>query len=382
VAAALTGLADGGATAVNLGVITTPGVAILAEQRGGVGIVVSASHNGYADNGLKVLGPGGTKLDRESEAALEAALDAHVAAEGPYESPAPDPSAAEEYLARLRSAVPGTDLSGLHLVIDCANGAASALAPGLFESLGATVEVLNAAPNGRNINERCGSTHPEALAERVHHSHADLGLAFDGDADRLIAVDGHGNVRDGDDLMILFAIDLDQRGELGGTLVVTAMSNLGLHHAMRNAQIEVVETDVGDRHVLEELERRGLPFGGEQSGHLIFRRLAPTGDGMLSGLLLCDLVRRRGRLATLADAAWLRLPQRLVNVPADLFNESELERVRVEVTARHHAHPQDYRLLVRRSGTEPVVRVMVEARDVRLVQEFCDAVVERFASHS
>jgi phosphoglucosamine mutase len=236
-------------------------------------------------------------------------------------------------------------------------------------------------PDGRNINAECGSTHPTSLAERVPAIHADLGLAFDGDADRLIAIDGHGNIRNGDDLMVLFAIDLEERHELGGTLVVTVLSNLGLHHAMRNAQIKVIETDVGDRHVFEALEEHDLAFGGEQSGHLIFRRLSPTGDGMLSGLLLCELVHRRGRLSALAEAAWLRLPQQLVNVPVEHFDEHELAAILEETSARHHAHEQDYRLLVRRSGTEPVVRVMIEAREHEFVDEFAEAVAERFAGH-
>lgn len=370
-AAVLAGLFDGGADGVNLGYFTTPGVAVIARQRGGVGVVVSASHNAFHDNGLKVLGPGGGKLDHATEAAVTNALNG--AARAPrdvFDEVAIDSSAEHDYAAHLRDLVPG-DLSSLHIVLDCANGAASHVAHELFETTGARVTVIHDTPNGRNINENCGSTHVGSLVEKVLELHADLGLAFDGDADRLVAVDASGRVRDGDDLMVLFALDLLERGELGGGLVVTTMSNLGLRQAMDGAGIELVETDVGDRNVLLALEERNWPFGGEQSGHLIFRNLSPTGDGLLTGMLLADMVVRRGALAALADARWSRLPQELVNVARADFDDEAVHDLFDELCNVYAVNPDDVRLLVRPSGTEPVVRVMVEALDGSFVDEFC-----------
>jgi len=369
--AVLAGLADGGATGINLGYFTTPGVAVIARQRGGVGVVVSASHNPYYDNGLKVLGPGGGKLDHATETAVTDALNtAPRASRETFEDVAIDTSAQHDYAAHLRELVPD-DLSSLHLVLDCANGAASHVAHELFEATGARVTIIHDTPNGRNINEQCGSTHIESLVATVLELGADLGLAFDGDADRLIAVDARGRVRDGDDLMVLFALDLVERDLLGGGLVVTTMSNLGLRRAMQVAGIELIETDVGDRNVLLALEERSWPFGGEQSGHLIFRDLSPTGDGLLTGLLLCDLVMRRGPLAELADAAWGRLPQQLVNVATSRYDDGAVRDLFDELSAVHEVAPSDVRLLVRPSGTEPVVRVMIEALDADFVDEFC-----------
>ncbi len=369
-AAVLAGLADGGAQATNLGYFTTPGVAVIAQQRGGVGVVVSASHNPYYDNGLKVLGLGGTKLDHNTETAVARALNAAAPApHDSFEGPSIDQSAEHDYATHLRSLVP-SDLSSLHIVIDCANGAASHVAYELFATTGARLTVLHNSPDGRNINERCGSTHPEDLARHVLELGADLGVAFDGDADRLISVDASGTVRDGDDLMTLFALDFASRGELGGGLVVTSMSNLGLHRALTKSGVAIVETDVGDRNVLIALEERSWPFGGEQSGHLIFRDLAPTGDGLLTALLLGDLVVRRGPLAQQADAAWRRVPQALVNIARDSYDERVANEIFEELRVRHEVDNADVRLLIRPSGTEPVVRIMIEALDGAFVDEF------------
>jgi phosphoglucosamine mutase len=368
--AALAGLIDGGVTAVNLGVITTPGVAVTAQERSGVGMVISASHNPYYDNGLKVLGVGGAKLDLATEARVQEALDHAPLRSGPYAEVPVDEGAGAEYLARLVNILGANALSSMRVILDCANGAASHLAPELFRQLGASVEVLNASPDGRNINANCGSTHPEQLAARVRRSSADVGLAFDGDADRLIAVDSYGTIRDGDDLMILFARDLNDRGELGGALVVTSMSNLGLHHAMRESQIELIQTDLGDRNVFMALEERDLPLGGEQSGHLIFRRLSPTGDGMLSAVLLCDLIQRQGRLRELATAAWHRSPQRLLSIANDKFDPAVVDQVKHALVSQYSLNDSQYRLLVRPSGTEPVVRVMIEAANEEFVTQF------------
>ncbi len=378
-AAVLAGLAAGGANGVNLGVLPTPGVAVVARERAGVGVVVSASHNPYYDNGLKVLGPGGAKLDLATEAALADALARVAAPVAAWpDSPAVDPTGELLYVEHLRALVPD-DLSSLRLVVDCANGAASHVAHELFVATGASVTMLHDRPDGRNINAGCGSTDVRDLVAAVVASGADLGLAFDGDADRLVAVDALGTVRDGDDLMVLFARDMAAREVLRGGVVVTSMSNLGLRRALDATGVQVVETDVGDRHVLAEIEERSWNFGGEQSGHLIFADLAPTGDGLLTGLLLAELVTRRGPLDEQARDAWTRVPQALVNVAREEYEDAAVRRLFDEVRARFAVGPDDWRLVVRPSGTEPVVRVMVEALEAGLVEEFAAALRERFA---
>ena len=375
-AAVLHGLDEGGAEAVNLGYFTTQGVAAIAQVRGGVGVVVSASHNPYADNGLKVLGLGGVKLDLATESAVEDALGA---APSPRREARPTPpvdaSAEAQYVAWLRERVP-VDLSGLSIVLDCANGAASHVAPALFAATGARLEVIHDRPDGRNINDHAGSTDVTALVATVTEHGADLGLALDGDADRLIAVDAEGAVRDGDDLLVLFALDRRVRGDLDGGIVVTTMSNLGLHRALGAAGVSVVETEVGDRNVLLALDERGWTIGGDQSGDLIFRDLAPRGDGLLTGLLLGELVARRGPLGALARGAWARVPQALVSLPRDSVDVDEVERLFAREVARHGLAEGESRLIVRLSGTEPVVRVMVEATDAALVEEYVAALVE------
>jgi len=369
-AAVLAGLGDEGAHAINLGCFTTPGVAVIANQRGGVGVVVSASHNPFYDNGLKVLGLGGGKLDHATEEAVVAALNAAPApARDRFDEPTREATGERDYAAHLRALVPG-DFSSLHLVIDCANGAASAIAHSLFSGTGARVTMLHDHPDGRNINEHCGSTDVASLVSAVTDAGADLGLAFDGDADRMIAVDAQGHVRDGDDLMVLFALDLAQRDQLGGGLVVTSMSNLGLRRALQRADIAIVETEVGDRNVLLALEEQAWPFGGEQSGHLIFRDIAPTGDGLLTGLLLCDLVVRRGPLSEQALAAWQRVPQAIINVALDVYDDAAVHQVFDELTGFYRVDVDDVRLVIRPSGTEPVMRVMIEGLNGEFVSEF------------
>jgi phosphoglucosamine mutase len=371
-AAVLAGLRDGGATGVNLGYFTTPGVAVIALQRGGAGIVVSASHNPYYDNGLKVLGVGGQKLDHATEAAVESALNV---AESPstteFETVPIDETAESDYVNHLRYLAP-VDLSSLSLVVDCANGAASHVARELFAKTGATITMMHDQPDGRNINVDSGSTHLESLVEAVRHSGADLGLAFDGDADRLIAVDSEGTVRDGDDLMVLFALDRQERDELHGGVVVTSMSNLGLYRALDAAKVEIEETDVGDRNVLLALEEKSWILGGEQSGHIIFRDLAPTGDGLLSALLLGDLVVRRGPLAELAGGAWRRVPQELFSVSVEHFSDDVVQELFNELLTVYAVDRDEVRLLVRPSGTEPVVRVMIEALNAEFVEVFTE----------
>jgi phosphoglucosamine mutase len=375
VSALAAGLAAEGADVVDLGVLPTPGVALMAAERGLPAAVVSASHNPFADNGVKLFARGGTKLDEDIERSIEAELGTVLAGPaGSRKLPAGDAvgritgdeDAGRRYLDRLRGSLAGRTLTGLRVVVDCANGAASGLAPGLLESLGAEVTVLSAAPDGVNINAACGSTHPQALQEAVVTGGADVGLALDGDADRVVAVDERGHLVDGDHLMAMSALDLRDRGLLAGnTVVVTVMSNLGFRLAMEAADLAVHETPVGDRHVLAAMETHGWVLGGEQSGHIIFRHLASTGDGMLTGLQVLDLVRRRQRsLGELAAESMTRMPQELRSVRvADLSRLAEAPAVWDAVAETERSLGHRGRVVLRASGTEPVVRVMVEADD-------------------
>jgi phosphoglucosamine mutase len=379
-AAVLAGLKDGGATGINLGYFTTPGVAVIAQQRNGAGVVVSASHNPYYDNGLKVLGIGGEKLDHSTEAAVESALNV---AESPWSEEfdvvAIDETAGQEYVQHLRALAPA-DLSSLSIVLDCANGAASHVAHELFALTGARVHMIHDQPDGRNINVDSGSTHVGSLVEAVREMGANLGLAFDGDADRLIAVDAEGTIRDGDDLMVLFALDRQARGTLGGGVVVTSMSNLGLYRALDAAGVEIEETDVGDRNVLLALEDKSWILGGEQSGHVIFRDLSPTGDGLLTGLLLAEMIVRLGPLAELAGAAWRRRPQDLFSVSREYFSDEEVQALFNELLEFYDVDRDDVRLLVRPSGTEPVIRIMIEALDAEFVEVFSERLKSLYAT--
>lgn len=369
-AALAAGLAAEGRDVVRVGVTSTPALAWLASRDDRAAAMLSASHNPFGDNGVKLFAVGGTKLGDEQQAELERVLGLMY-----RERPTPEPYDAAvgvvadhpephaRYRGWLVGQLDGRDLAGLRVVVDCANGSAWELAPQVLRAAGADVVVIGAEPDGININLGVGSTAPELLSGRVIAEGAQLGLALDGDADRLVAVDEGGRVVDGDHLLALFAADLRAAGRLAqDTIVVTVMSNLGLRLAMDQAGIRVVETPVGDRHVLAALEANRWSLGGEQSGHLVFRDLATTGDGLLSGLLLCDLVQRAHRpLSALSDEAMTQLPQVLVNVAIDAAGIDldallgpEIERVTGELGERG-------RVLVRPSGTEPVVRVMVEA---------------------
>jgi phosphoglucosamine mutase len=368
-AALAAGFAAEGVTVERLGVLPTPGVAFVAEADGVAGAMISASHNPFADNGIKLFAPGGLKLTDDAELAIEQELERVLA--GPSNGPAGEavgsiverPGAAERYVEHLTGILGRHRLDGMTIVLDCANGAAFEVAPITFERLGANVVVIGDRPDGCNINDRCGATHPEALRLAVVDEDADAGLAFDGDADRLIAVDGTGTVVDGDHLIAICARDLRDRGALrDDTVVVTVMTNLGFRQAMAADGITVVDTPVGDRHVLSALDRGNWSLGGEQSGHVIFRDLATTGDGILTGLLLLDVLGRLGRpLAEVAAEAMTRLPQVLVNVRVRGSATAAVGRVAEEVAEAERRLGTDGRVLVRASGTEPLVRVMVEA---------------------
>jgi len=367
-----TGLRLGGAQPLSLGVVPTPAVAWVCAQRGVPGAVISASHNPWSDNGIKFFAAGGRKLSDELEAELESALDAVVAAGVEFDLSVDsntDTHAVAEWCDAVASSV--VTVAPMRIVIDCANGAASFVAPGIFRGLGLEVEVLHAQPDGRNINDACGSTHPEDLQRAVLASGAALGLAFDGDADRLLAVDERGELVDGDQLIALFARDLRERGELAGNrVVVTVMSNLGFRLAMDEQGIEVVETPVGDRHVLEALARTSSSLGGEQSGHIVFADRATTGDGVLSGVQLVDLVgRTQTPLSTLAAGVMDRLPQVLRNVRLEHRRDDITEAIAGEIAAVEQSLGARGRVLIRLSGTEPLVRVMVEAPTLEQAEE-------------
>jgi len=394
------GLASEGVDVELLGVLPTPAIAFTAGRRAVPAAVISASHNPFEDNGIKLVTARGTKLCDEAEREIEAELEYLIGAGltyGPAVSDASidekgrrprgaaigsvraDTGAVEAYLDHLIGIVGGTDLSCLRVVIDCANGAASAVGPAVLERLGVTHIAVETSPNGVNINAGCGSTHPDRVAREVLETGADLGLTLDGDADRVLAVDHAGQVVDGDQLLAIFARDLKERGRLGSnTIAATVMSNLGLHRGLERLGIVVVETPVGDRQVAEALEREDLVLGGEQSGHLIFRDHATTGDGLLTGLLLLEvLARHRASLAELAGRAMLRFPQEMRSVavpdPRRLGASSALSELVAEVEAELGG---DGRVLLRASGTESVVRVMVEARS----NEIAVALAERIAA--
>jgi phosphoglucosamine mutase len=374
-AALSAGMASEGADVVDVGVLPTPGVAWLSAERGLPAAVVSASHNPFTDNGIKLFAAGGLKLPDLTEAAIEEELVRVLASEGPSSRPvvghgvgklSEDRGARHEYVDHLVTVLEGRDLTGLRVVVDCANGAASTVAPEVLLRLGADVHAIAHEPDGSNINDGCGSTHPEALAAEVVARGAHVGLALDGDADRLLAVDHAGGLTTGDELVSLFATDLAARGRLAGnTVVVTVMTNLGFRLAMAERGIAVRETQVGDRYVLEALNAEGLTLGGEQSGHIVFPELATTGDGVLTGVLLLDLVKRSGApLATLARDSMQRLPQVLLNVVTSRPDQTvAAPEVQAEVAAVEHELAGRGRVLLRASGTEPLVRVMVEAED-------------------
>ncbi|MDT4929622.1 MAG: phosphoglucosamine mutase [Pseudonocardiales bacterium] len=379
-AAVVAGLTSAGADIRLVGVLPTPAVAFLTASYGAdLGVVLSASHNPMPDNGVKLFGGGGHKLPDDIETEIEAAV-----ARGPGTRPtgaligrlrAAD-DAVERYGAHLLGAQP-TRLDGLHVVVDCANGAAWWVAPEIYRGAGAQVTTIAAEPDGLNINDGVGSTHLEGLVEAVRRTGADLGIAHDGDADRCLAVDASGTVVDGDQLLAICAVAMRDAGTLkDNTVVATVMSNLGFHHAMRAAGIEVLTTAVGDRYVLEALRAKDLSLGGEQSGHIVFTAAATTGDGLLTALHVMARMATTG--ASLADLAGVvqRLPQTLINVRvANRDAIASSPAVADAVDAAEAELGDTGRVLLRPSGTEQLVRVMVEAS----TQDHADAVADRLA---
>ncbi len=374
------GLASAGVDVEHVNVLPTPGLAYLtASEEVDLGVVISASHNPMPDNGIKFFANGGYKLEDALEDEIESLLGkawARPTGAGVGRITDTTSVADAKYIDHLVSTV-STSLDGLKIVIDCANGATSDVAPEALRRAGAEVIVINASPDGYNINEACGSTHPEQLQTTVVDTGADFGMAFDGDADRCLAVDAQGNMVDGDQIMGLLAISMKEAGTLAhNTLVVTVMSNLGLILAMRAAGIETVQTAVGDRYVLEAMREGGYSIGGEQSGHVIALEHATTGDGTLTALLVAQEVARTGK--TLAELASVvqRLPQTLINVPnVDKRKAETDEGLLAAVAAAEARLGETGRVLLRPSGTEPLVRVMVEAA----TQEEADSVAGELA---
>jgi len=368
VAALAAGLTAEGVDVVDVGVVSTPALAHLASLDGVPAAMVSASHNPFPDNGIKFFAAGGRKLTDDVEAEIEALL--------PSPASVPAPTAADigtiasggdvgRYAEHVLEALEGRRLTGASIVLDCANGAGSTVAPSVLSRLGASVRVVAAEPDGLNINDGCGSTHIERLAAQVAASGASCGFALDGDADRCLAVDERGDVVDGDQLLAILALDLRSRGLLAeDTVVVTVYSNLGFHHSMRDHDITVVTTPTGDRYVLDALDAGGLTLGGEQSGHVIQRHLAATGDGLLTAVCVLDALKRGGLTMSKAASIVHRLPQVLLNVRAGGSSAVSLDgltAVQEEVAAVEAELGSNGRVLLRTSGTEPLVRIMVEA---------------------
>jgi len=377
-AALAAGVAAGGGDAYLAGVLPTPAASVLVRRHGlDLAAAITASHNPWSDNGIKLFGADGRKLADEREAEIERRVAAPGAGVRPGSAPAGRVRALEgagdDYLRELASAF-RLDLAGRRVALDCANGAAYRAAPAIYERLGAEVELIGAEPDGRNINEGCGSTAPAALAERVAAGGAELGFAFDGDADRVLAVDGDGTLRDGDELLAICARHLRDAGELEGGIAVTVMSNFGFHRAMEEAGIEVATTPVGDRHVIAELADRDWILGGEQSGHLIWTGVGPTGDGLAASLLVMRALAGR----PLAAAVPMRkLPQVLRNVRvADRESVEGAAELWAAVERESSGLEGRGRVLIRASGTEPLVRVMVEAPD----EDECAAICERLVA--
>ena len=380
------GLTAEGCTVEVVGVFPTPGLAYLSQARDLPAAMISASHNPFQDNGIKLFAPGGRKLPDEVERRVEVELDAVLDAgdllapvDGSAARVVDAPAALDDYLLHLESALQGRRLDGLAVVVDCANGAASTVAPLLLERLGAAVEVIHAEPDGVNINTACGSTHPDDLRRAVGGAGAQAGIAFDGDADRMIAVDERGDLVDGDHFLAIAALDLRQRGALRrDTVVATVMANLGFRRAMAAHDISVVETQVGDRYVLEAMDEGGYGLGGEQSGHVIFADLATTGDGILSAVMLLDALARAARPLSEVASVVQKLPQVLVN--ARVRNRAGLEAADDfwdEVRAVEGELGESGRVLVRPSGTEPLVRIMGEAPTDRAADDAARRLADR-----
>lgn len=375
------GLTAGGASVESAGIITTPAIAYLTHKRGfSAGVVISASHNPWLDNGIKVFGPDGYKLPDATEIAIEEEIFRQLDVSPEVLQQATPPSVNEAdrdaYIRFLLASVPGLSLDGKRIVVDCANGAASNVAPQLFAGLGGEVAITHASPTGRNINENCGALHPDVVATEVKRCQADLGITFDGDADRALFSDHRGNVVNGDAVLLLAARDLQAQGLLSNsTVVATTMSNMGLEAALKRSGIRMLRANVGDKYVLEQMLATGAALGGEQSGHIIFNGRSTTGDGLLTALLVLDMVHRSGK--SLADlVSDLKVfPQVIVNVK--VREKKPLDMLPAVVAAIALAEKEladSGRVVIRYSGTEALARVMIEAESEPLMRHHADTI--------
>ncbi len=382
IAATLTaGLTEGGASVESAGVITTPAVAFLSHKHGfAAGVVISASHNPWEDNGIKLFGSDGYKLPDAIEVAIEEEIFRQLAdLKTPGEKlTAPEVNEADraEYVQFLLAAVQGLSLAGRRIVIDCANGAASSVAPQLFAGLGGEVVITHASPDGRNINENCGALHPEVVAAQVKQCKASMGITFDGDADRALFADENGCVVNGDAILLLAGRDLQARGLLtNSTVVATTMSNMGLEAALKRSGIQMLRAAVGDKYVLEQMVATGAALGGEQSGHIIFSGRSTTGDGLLTALLLLDIVHRSGKSLAELVADLKVFPQVIVNVKVREKRPLDgIPAVAAAIRAAETELADTGRVVIRYSGTEALARVMIEAESEPLMRHHADTI--------
>ena len=387
IAATLTaGLRAGGASVESAGVITTPAVAFLTHTHGfAAGVVISASHNPWQDNGIKLFGPDGYKLPDTVELAIEREIFSQLEDLSTHEQSIP-PQVNEndraEYARFLLAAVPGLSLDGRRIVVDCANGAASFIAPQLFSNLGGEVAITHASPDGRNINETCGALHPEIVAAQVKHRRASMGITFDGDADRVLFADENGCVVNGDAVLLLAGRDLQERGLLTNSIVVaTTMSNMGLEAALNRSGIHMLRAAVGDKYVLEQMVATGAALGGEQSGHVIFSGRSTTGDGLLTALFLLDIIHRSGKSLAELVADLKVFPQVIVNVKVREKKPLEtIPKIAAAIRAAEAELAESGRVVIRYSGTEALARVMIEAESEPLMRHHADIIAAAIRS--
>jgi phosphoglucosamine mutase len=381
-----------GVSVQSAGVVPTPAVAFLARTHGfDAGVVISASHNPWRDNGIKLFGPDGFKLPDSLEASIEEEIVRHAEeAVAPEVSSLPDVednlALADDYIQFLIDCVPDLRVNGMRIVADCANGAASAVAPKLFARLGAQIPaafaLLNIAPDGRNINDGCGALHPQWVAAEAQKRRATMGLTFDGDADRCMLTGAHGNVINGDGILLMAARDLQARGMLTGDLVVaTTMSNMGLEAALKRSGIRMMRAPVGDRYVLEQMQQHDAALGGEQSGHILFPHLATTGDGILTALVILDLVARTGKTLDELTADLKVFPQVIINVKVrEKKPLDEIAAVASRIREAEEELRDSGRVVIRYSGTEALARVMIEAESEEAMRRHADAIASAIRS--
>jgi phosphoglucosamine mutase len=378
------GLRQAGVAVDSAGIVPTPAVAFLARSHGfEAGVVISASHNPWRDNGIKLFGGDGFKLPDAVELGIEEEILHHAAKTSAPDSsqlpPLEDSATLQaDYIQFLLDAVPGLKLAGLRMVVDCANGAAAAIAPELFRRLKGDCTLLNTDPNGRNINEGCGALHPDWVAAEVEKRHADLGLTFDGDADRCLLAGAYNNVINGDAILLIKARDLKVRGLLTGDLVVaTTMSNMGLEAALKRSGIGMLRAPVGDRYVLEQMLANKAALGGEQSGHILFPHLATTGDGMLTALVVLDLIARTGKSIEDLTADLKVFPQVIVNVQVrEKKSLASIPSIAAAISAAEAELKDSGRVVIRYSGTEPLARVMIEAESEDAMRRHAYAIAD------